>query len=298
MFGFTNSLNRIFKERLKIDESLKNKCTFKIGGITRFYVEIESVKELKFVLKKCKKYKIRYFILGAGSNVLFPDYFDGIIICTKRMNKVELQNFNRVKVDSGTMLQNLCNICKLNNLSGLEWAVGIPGTVGGALRMNAGAFDNQICNYLESVTILRNGKIENINAKNLSFEYRKGVFFDDKGCFIINAVFHFKTKMKNIIERNMNLYLVKRQKTQNVMFPSAGSVFKRKKNITASEMIDKAGLKGTAFGGAMVSKVHSGYIVNTGNAKTEDVINLINFIKTKVFENFKENLDLEIIIVN
>jgi len=272
-------MSKIFGSlEVKENESLKEHTTFKIGGDAKYYAEPKNIKELKKLLEICKSTNMRYFIIGNGSNLLASDNgFDGLIIALKNFNDMKIQKnkgFESVCVGAGINLfllnKNLAN----NGISGLEWSYGIPGTLGGAIKMNAGAFNHCIFEFLEELTVIKNGKLKKIN--NLKAEYRNSFLIDE---IVISAKLKLKSGNMHDILNKMNEYLSIRREKQPYNLPSAGSVFKRNADIIPAKIIDDLGLKGLRMGGAMVSTKHAGFIVNVDNAKSEDVNKLINLIK-------------------
>lgn len=291
-------LSNKFKERFKQDVMFKNVTTFRIGGKIRYFVSVLTQKEVIFLTKFCKSQKIPFFVLGGGSNLLASDKgFSGLVISTLKMNKICFEEKNIVKAECGAYLSSVVVKSRKKELGGIEWAVGIPGTIGGATLMNAGAFGGQISDFLESVTFFDGTKTKTLTKNELQFSYRKSSLKDMKNIFIFSVKLRlFKEKCESINE-NIKVFTQKRLKTQNVGYPSAGSVFKRLPHITSAEMIDQANLKGTRVGDAMVSTVHSGYIVNLGGATCKDVLKLIDFILKSVYNRFVEHMELEIILI-
>lgn len=272
-------MSKIFGNlEVKENEPLKDHTTFKIGGDAKYFAEPKNIKELKKLLEICKSTNMRYFIIGNGSNLLVSDNgFDGLIISLKNFNDIKIQKnkgFESVCVGAGINLfllnKNLAN----NGISGLEWSYGIPGTLGGAIKMNAGAFNHCIFEFLEELTVIKNGKLKKIN--NLKAEYRKSFLTDE---IVISARLKLKNGNMHDILNKMNEHLSIRREKQPYNLPSAGSVFKRNVDIIPAKIIDDLGLKGIRIGGAMISTKHAGFIVNVDNAKSDDVNKLINLIK-------------------
>lgn len=287
-------LTKKFGERFKQNVLLKNHTTIKIGGPAKFFVEIKNLNELKMVKKLAKKTKKKTFVLGGGSNVLAKDEgFSGIIISTKRLNTLKFAK-STVFAGAGVNLGKLVLACKNKQLSGLEWAVGIPGTVGGAVFMNAGAFGSEILDTLKSVIFFDGKRLRKQNPAKLNFAYRQSAFQNNPSHVIFGAEFSLQIKSLSQIQKMLLFFTQKRKQTQNVRFPSAGSVFKRTKIAPASQLIDMAGLKGKTEKGAMVSPVHAGFVVNFCNATCKDVENLVDFISISVYNKFSEKLELEI----
>lgn len=270
---------------------LKNYCTFKIGGRGTI-VFPKNVNELKKIVKECDKNNLKYFILGNGSNLLFSDFeIYTILVSLKYFNEIRQVKKDEVFVGAGVNLFPLNIYLKNHNLSGLEWSYGIPGSIGGAIFMNAGAFGHSISENILNVKVIKCGKVENISKKNLEFSYRKS----NINGIILGATMKFKEGNLDEIAFLQQDYLERRKISQPYDKFSAGSVFKRniEKNIIPAKLIDTLGLKGTRIGGAEISKKHAGFIVNNGDAKAIDVLALIEYIKYKT----GEDLELEIIYV-
>ena len=292
---FEKILKKKFKNRFLKDKFFSEITTFRIGGKIKFFVEVKKAKEIIFLIKLCKKYKIKYVIIGGGSNILASDEgFSGLVISTLKFCKIKFSR-DKVSAQSGARLSALVTQAKNKNLSGLEWAISIPGTVGGAVVMNAGAFGEQMSNFIEGVVFFDGKKVRRLKRQDIFFEYRNSFFKNAKIIVILTVNFRFFHEKIEKIQKNIEKYIGLRLKTQNVGLASAGSIFKRMPNVTAAELIDKAGLKGTKIGGAMVSTVHSGYIVNFDNATNKDVLKLIDFISKSVYNKYNVNLELEII---
>ena len=270
---------------------LKKYCTFKIGGRGTI-VFPKNVVELKKLIRECQKLNKNYFILGNGSNLLFSDFeINTILVSLKYFNEIRQVKKDEVFVGAGVNLFPLNIYLKNHNLSGLEWSYGIPGSIGGAIFMNAGAFGHSISENILNVKVIKCGKVENISKKNLEFSYRKS----NINGIILGATMKFKEGNLDEIAFLQQDYLERRKMSQPYDKFSAGSVFKRniEKNIIPAKLIDTLGLKGTRIGGAEISKKHAGFIVNNGDAKAIDVLALIEYIKYKT----GEDLELEIIYV-
>jgi len=283
-----------FGDRLLLNETLKKHTTFLIGGESLFFVYVENAEEIQNLIDTCKDFDLPYFILGNGSNVLADSKgYCGLIISTSKMQNITVKG-EKIIAEAGAKIFQVANIALQNNLTGLEWSVGIPGSIGGATKMNAGAFGGEMSQVIESVEVLTNGEIKNISKQNIFFNYRKTIFTNCKDYVIIRV--HLKLHLDEIkkIFTRMESIKAKRISTQNVGYPSAGSVFNNTE-IPPAYMIDRSGLKGLRVGQAMVSSVHSGFIVNVGNASSDDVWSLIKKIRKTIYNEWNENLDLEII---
>lgn len=279
------------------NESMKKHTTFRIGGCTDYFLVPEDISELSLAVKICRNNNIPYFILGNGSNILVSDKgIEGAVISTEKLNKIELDG-NRIYAQTGTKLSKTANFAAENSLSGFETLSGIPGTVGGALFMNAGAYGGEIKDIVYKVYALdENGNERTFSNSECDFDYRKSIFSSGK-YIITGATFILSHKNKDEILRSMHDYSEKRREKQPLSYPSAGSTFKRPVGYFAGKLIQDSGLGGYSIGGAAVSEKHCGFVVNNGNATCEDVINLINHIKKCVHENFGVDLHEEVRII-
>ena len=269
---------------IKKDEPLSKHTTFKVGGPARYFCIVKTLDDLRKAIKYAKIKKLKVFILGAGSNILVSDLgFDGLVI-----------NF---KGAAGVKLQQFLNYCADKGLSGLEFLAGIPGTIGGAIYMNAGAYGKTISEFIDCVYAVNyNGKQHELNRKQCEFGYRKSVF-QKKKLIITGAEFDLNKERSSVIKNAMKAIIKRRIKKQPYNMPSAGSFFKNPKGDHAARLIEAAGLKGLKVGGAMVSKKHANFIVNTGKARAEEVKKLMKIIKNRVREKFKISLVPEVKIV-
>lgn len=297
MNSFENTLLNKFKKITTQDKNFKEITTFKIGGDIKYLVYPNTTKELCGVIKLCLKHKVRWVVLGNGSNVLASDdFFEGVVICTKNLKNVKVKK-NCAFAECGVMLFWLVLKTKERNLSGLEWAVGIPGTVGGAVVMNAGAFEKEIFDNLNYVLVFDGKRVKKLKKKDIKYSYRYTQFQNFEGV-VLGASFFLLQKTSDEIEEKIEFFVQKRKNMQNICYPNAGSVFKKpQKDLSASALIDMLGLKGTQIGGAMISKSHAGFIVNTNNATCKDVQKLIDFILEKVYNMFNIILELEIVYI-
>ena len=273
-----------YVEKIK-NADLKNYSTFKIGGKGTILFP-KCVCELKKVIADCKKNGLDYFILGNGSNVLFPDYDLKIILISLKNFKKIKKNGDFLQVDAGVNLFFLNKYCLDNCLSGLEWSYGIPASFGGLVHMNGGAYGSSIGEFIERVKVLKNGKVMWIDKNSLNFSYRTS----NIDGIIICAEIHLKSEDKMKIEEKQRYFFECRKSTQPLEYPSAGSVFKRKGEIFPAKIIDNLNLKGTTIGGAEISQKHAGFIINKHNAKAIDVLALISYIKRKTNLNLEEEI--------
>lgn len=288
-----------FPTMAKIDEPMKKHSSFGIGGKAKILFLPQKKEDLKFILKYSVKNKIDTFFMGSGSNILMSDKgFDGILISLKRSFKnIVFNNNGEIVAGSGVMLRRMVKEAIDKNLKGLESLAGVPGTLGGALYMNAGAYGAEISNYFLSARIINmNGEEIELTKNDVKFSYRKSTF--PKDCILIEARFKFDKGDIEKIKNNKNKFSNSRVENQPLNFRSAGSIFKNpSSSLAAGYLIDQAGLKGCRRGGAMISDKHANFIVNLGKAESSDVIYLIKKIQDKVFAEFNVNLNLEIKLV-
>lgn len=277
--------------------SLKQSNTFKIGGATPLAIFPKNKEEAVFVIRGLIEQGIPYLILGNGSNVLIAD--DGTektVVFTSELTQItarEEESYVYLTADSGVKLTSLAKAASDRSLTGLEFAYGIPGTVGGAVMMNAGAYGGEIGDVVtETLYVDETGDVQICRGNAHQFGYRRSIFTDKD--FIAASVFRLKKGNQEEIERKMADYMNRRREKQPLEYPSAGSVFKRPEGHFAGALIEECGLKGCRIGGAMVSEKHAGFIVNAGNATCRDVRELIAKIQKTVKERFGVTLEPEI----
>lgn len=280
----------MFENVEKIEKAdLKNFNTFKIGGKGTILFP-KNVFELKKIIKECKNNKLKYFVLGNGSNLLFPDYdLDTVLISLKNFNKISKKE-NFIYVEAGVNMFSLNKFCLENSLTNLEWSFGLPASFGGLVYMNGGAYEHTIFDYIRRVKVLNNNKVVWLKKNDIQFTYRKS----NISGIILGGEIILNKSDKKTVENKQKYYFECRKSTQPLNYPSAGSIFKRKKDIIPAKLIDGFNLKGVRIGGAEISKKHAGFIVNVDNAKSIDVRALIDYIKNKVGIDLEE----EIIILN
>tara|TARA_B100000029_G_scaffold374542_1_gene368851 strand:- start:987 stop:1901 length:915 start_codon:yes stop_codon:yes gene_type:complete len=293
-------------EKLNLDQSsiilenelLKNHTTFGIGGPAKILALPKATNDLIKIINFSNKNNINLSFIGSGSNVLASDNgFDGIVITLKKMfNKIQF-NDNNVYTEAGAMLGTMVKTAINKGYEGFESLVGVPGTVGGALIMNAGAHGTEISELLISArTINCNGQIKFYNKKDISFSYRNSTFPENEILLDANFILNKGVK-KDIIKKKKEVSL-KRKTTQPLKYRSAGSIFKNpSSNLAAGYLIDKSGLKGLRIGDAEISKKHANFIINHGSAKSHEIYKLIKIIKNKVNQKFKIRLKLEIKLI-
>ncbi|MCM1316251.1 MAG: UDP-N-acetylmuramate dehydrogenase [Muribaculaceae bacterium] len=272
--------------------------TFRTGGNCRALISINSPESAMEILKYLRSRNIKYFILGNGSNVIPADEgFDGVILLLKSDFSGISVIGNKIKCQSGALLSTVCMSAQRAGLSGIENLYGIPGTIGGALYMNAGAYGTEIADVIVSAEYIgENGSLCNIVRDDMELSYRHSIF-SGKNFLITSVTLELSTGEPEEIRRNMSECLNKRQSKQPLEFPSAGSTFKRPQGSYASLLIEKCGLKGLSCGGAQVSEKHSGFIINKGNATCADVLELCGKVQEVVREKTGYSLELEPVIL-
>ena len=273
--------------------------SFKTGGNADLLIIPASVDSLSQIIKKCKELKIKPFVMGNGSNLLVTDSgYKGVIIkIGSNLSSIKLLDENTIECESGVMMKALCNFALDNSLSGLEFAFGIPGNLGGAVYMNAGAYGGEMKDVLYSCThIDSDGNIGNLTKDQLDLGYRRSAYTDN-GYTIISATLKLQKGDKTEIKEAMNDKLRRRKEKQPLEFPSAGSTFKRPEGYFAGALIEDCQLKGYTIGGAQVSEKHAGFVINRGGATSTDILNLIKHIQDTVFEKHGVKLETEVKII-
>lgn len=301
MFDFTKTIDELTKaiksENIFINEPMCDHTSFKIGGRASVFITPSSEDEILFALKYACENEIPYYVIGNGSNLLVCDEgYDGIIICIGK-------NFSQIKTDglkicaqAGASLAKLSAEAGNHSLTGLEFASGIPGTVGGAVVMNAGAYGGEIKDVaVKTKYIDKHLNIKTVEGAGHKFGYRSSCF--EAGDIVLETTFELKAGDKKQISDTMLKLNSRRKEKQPLELPSAGSTFKRPEGYFAGKLIEDAGLKGFKIGGAEVSTKHCGFVVNKDNASCEDVLNLINHIKKTVKQKFNVELECEVKIL-
>ncbi|WP_228727901.1 UDP-N-acetylmuramate dehydrogenase [Fusibacter ferrireducens] len=283
------------KEQILLNEQMKGHTSFKIGGYVDCIVLPKSIEDIRQTIAFCKASSIAYYIMGNGSNILVDD--DGIkgliIKIGDTFSAVDVQN-EIVIAEAGVLLSKLSKICLQNSLQGFEFASGIPGTLGGAIFMNAGAYGGEMKDVIEWVEVLTpNGEILKIQDHDMAFGYRTSIV-KAKGFVVLRAALKFKKGDYDQILAITNELTEKRVSKQPLDLPSAGSTFKRPEGYYAGKLIEDSGLRGLKYGCAMVSEKHCGFVVNTGDASCKEVITLIEIIQKVVRDRFEVELEREV----
>ncbi len=294
--NLSNRLNE-YKIEYICDEPMSRHTTFKIGGNADVFVKIKTEQELKTVICLAKEFDVPYFILGKGSNLLVSDKgVDGLVISLDGINDITVDG-DAIICGAGASLKNVCLAARDASLSGLEFAYGIPGSVGGALYMNAGAYGGEMSQVTASaIAIDSDGNVIEFSLSDMKLGYRTSVF-KNTDLIIINV--RFKLKQGNACEINAKMqdFLTRRRDKQPLEFASAGSTFKRPEGYFAGALIEKNNLKGVSIGGAQVSEKHAGFVINTGSATCSDVSSLIKKVQDTVKNADGVDLETEVIFV-
>ena len=273
--------------------SLKNYTTYKVGGICKVMVYPKDIDCLVEVITRLKKDNIKYMVLGAGSNCLFSDKeYNGVIIKLDELNYIDIHN-NRIIAGAGAMIMKVSREAIKHELAGLEFASGIPGTVGGCIYMNAGAYNSDMGYVVSRVKVLT-PKMTVITMVNreLDFHYRTSFFKKHKDYIVLEATFNLQKGNRVLLEEVVADRKKRRLESQPLEYPSAGSVFRNPKDMYSGKLIEDLGYKGLVKGGAKVSEKHANFIINYNNAKAEDIKELIDFIKEEVKNKY--NIDLKV----
>ena len=294
--NINHDIINLVKSKVLIDEPLKKHTTFGVGGQASFFIYPKDQVDLKRILRYASINNIKIFFIGSGSNLLVSDNgFDGIVICLQQTFKnFEVSPSLEANIETGVMLGNIVKILSKKSVKGLESLIGVPGTLGGALVMNAGAYGSEISNYLIAIKALDLNGQEKIYKKNdLEFSYRFSSISQNE--IITEAIFKFEKGDINNIDKRKAEVSQKRKNNQPLRFRSAGSIFKNPdSNTAAGYLIDKANLKGTRIGDAEISTKHANFIINHGNASSDNILELIRLIKCQIKKKFNIDLELEV----
>jgi UDP-N-acetylmuramate dehydrogenase len=287
------------KDKVKYNEKMSKYTTMRVGGPCDCIVFPDEISKIKEVIEFCKNENITFFVIGNGSNLLVKDEgIHGVVIkLGHRFGKIELDG-EYILAYAGATMPTLSQLAKKNSLKGLEFACGIPGTIGGGVKMNAGAYGSQISDILYEVTYMdEKEKIKTIKNKDCSFGYRKSIFTINPNYVILSAKFKLERGNIDEIENKMKENSLARKAKQPLEYPNFGSVFKRPEGYFVGKLVDDAGLRGYKIGGAQVSTKHTGFIVNVDNATCKDVLDLIGYVQTTVYNKFNVELTPEVIII-
>lgn len=295
-----NSIENMFcmtlgSDNVRLHEPMKKHTTFRIGGPADYYLCPHSTEELQKILQICRENKLEFFILGNGSNLLVSDKgYRGVVIqLWKNFSDIETED-NTITVKAGALLSKVAAEALEESLTGMEFASGIPGTMGGAVMMNAGAYGGEMKDIIREVTVLtREGELLTLSKEEMNFGYRTSVV-KEKGYVVISAVLQLRKSDREEIRKVMDELKERRVTKQPLDMPSAGSTFKRPEGYFAGKLIMDAGLRGFSVGGAQISEKHCGFVVNKGDATAADVLGLIGEVQKRVQEKFGVALEPEV----
>ena len=291
---------QIDKNKILYNEQMSKHTTFKVGGPAEVFIKIDNIDDLKEILEFVNKNKIPLTVVGNGSNIVVLDSgIKGITICIK-LEKTEVKENNdgiEIVVGAGKKIAKLARECLEKEITGLEELSGIPGTIGGAVKMNAGAHGKEMKDIVKKVKYIDyNGNIKEFTKEEMKFGYRKSILKKEK-YIVLEVELILQKGNREEIKEKIDKYSKYRKEKQPIEFPSAGSTFKRGDNFITAALIDQAGLKGYSIGGAEVSIKHSGFIINKGNAAAEDILNLAEYVEQEVYKKFGKKIELEIEVI-
>lgn len=295
-FEFYNQLMQVIDEkRILQNEPMKKHTTFRVGGNADFFVMPQDASEIKAIVEVCKSAKMPFYILGNGSNLLVSDdgYRGVIIQIYKEMNHIEVHG-ETIKVQAGALLSRVGNVALEAELTGFEFAAGIPGTVGGAVVMNAGAYGGEMKDVIVNATVLtQDGNVITLNKEELELGYRTSIIAK-KGYIVLEAEYQLQKGDRELIRARMDELKTQRVAKQPLEYPSAGSTFKRPEGYFAGKLIQDAGLRGFQVGGAQVSEKHCGFVINKDQATAADIVELMRQVSGKVMQEFGVKLEPEV----
>ena len=291
----------INKSQIKYNEPMKAHTSFKIGGPAEVYIVVKTIQELQKINDIAKKNNIPIYIIGNGSNILVTDKGIKGIVIKNEIKKLEIENEKdgniKLKIGAGNKIIETAHVLLKEEISGFEELSGIPGTIGGAIKMNAGANGKEIKDIITQVVVLdEKGNIEVLQKDDLNLTYRNSIFKTNKS-IILEAEFILKKGKKEEIKYKMDNYAKLRKEKQPLEYPSAGSTFKRGDNYITAKLIDEAGLKGFKIGGAEISTKHAGFIINKNNATAKDILDLIKYTQDEIYKKFGKKIQLEVEII-
>ncbi|XZH04449.1 UDP-N-acetylmuramate dehydrogenase [Clostridium perfringens] len=285
------------EEDITVDSPMSEHIYFRVGGPADILVTPVNEEQVVNTLKLCREYNVPYFILGNGSNILVKDGgISGVVIKFNKLNKITTEG-NCVTAQSGALLKDVSKAALENNLRGFEFACGIPGSIGGAVFMNAGAYDGEMAHVIKSARVIdENCNIKNLTKEELELGYRSSIVMK-KGYVVIDATVELESGEYASIKDKIDDLTNRRESKQPLEYPSAGSTFKRPEGYFAGKLIQDSGLKGFSIGGAAVSEKHSGFVINKGGATAKDVLDVIAHVQKTVKENFDVELHTEVRII-
>lgn len=297
--GIINAIEQIVSASNVLEnEPMSRHTTFRTGGPASLFIRPDNKEQLVEVMALIKKLGTEFFVLGNGSNLLVSDKgFDGVVISLSKMNDIHLEGDKDIYAEAGAMNSQIAAFARDNGLKNFEFAAGIPGTIGGAMIMNAGAYGGEMKLVTRSVTVLSpEGEIMVLDNASMEFGYRSSAI-KGRGYIVISVLLSLEKGDKETITQNMQELAAKRREKQPLEFPSAGSTFKRPEGYFAGKLIEDAGLRGFSVGDAAVSEKHCGFVINKGNATSAEIYELICEVKKRVYENSGVTLEPEVIML-
>ncbi len=295
---FGKMLGSLFElDTIKIDEPMKNHTSFKVGGPADILATPANKEELIKLIKICSSEHVPYYVIGNGTNLLVKDGgIRGVVIKLNKLNKIRIDN-ERITAESGVTLTTICKAAMKEELTGFEFACGIPGSIGGAVTMNAGAYNGEISNVIHSAEVLnKDGNIITLNKDDLELGYRMSSILK-YGYTVLEVTLQLQKGEYEKIHNRIQDLNTRRSEKQPLEFPSAGSTFKRPEGHFAAKLIEDTGLKGLSVGDAEVSKKHSGFIINKGSANASDILKLIKIVQQEVMDKYDVQLHTEVRII-
>ena len=296
--NYKDLFQSIYSENeIELNAKMSEHIYFKVGGPVDILLTPSSVKQIRSTLQICKENNIPFYIIGNGSNLLVKDGgIRGVVIKLCNLKEITT-NGNEIKAEAGALLKDVSAKAVENSLTGFEFACGIPGSVGGAVFMNAGAYDGEIKNVIKEAEVIdKDGNIMTLSKDDLELGYRTSSVMK-KGYIVLSAVFSLRSGEESKVKERVNELTMKREEKQPLEYPSAGSTFKRPEGYFAGKLIQDAGLKGFSIGGAAVSEKHSGFVINKGGATAKDILDLIAHIQNEVKKQFGVDLHPEVRIL-
>lgn len=295
---YKNLFSKIYKEsQIELDSKMSDHIYFKVGGPVDILVTPDNIKQLKETITICKENEIPFYVIGNGSNLLVKDGgIRGVVIKLCQLNKITREG-NKITAECGALLKDVSTEATAGALSGFQFACGIPGSVGGAVFMNAGAYDGEISFVIDKAEVLDdNQEIIVLSKEELNLGYRQSLVMQ-KGYVVLSATFELIPGDKETIQARVDALTTRREDRQPLEYPSAGSTFKRPEGHFAGKLIEEAGLKGFTIGGASVSIKHAGFVINNGNGTAKDVLDVIYHVKNEVRKQFGVDLYPEVRIL-
>ena len=292
----------ISKERIQYNVPMKNYTSFKIGGPAECLIKVQTIEEVQEILQIANQNNIPLTIIGNGSNILVSDKGIKGIVLKIDIKKLEIEEKEEnqffITVGSGNKLGEIAPKFLQKEIQGFEFTAGIPGTIGGAIRMNAGAHGSEMKDIVKTISYIdkKDMKLYTISNKEANFQYRNSIFSNNQ-YIIVETTMQLGKGKKEEIQSKMQEYANFRKEKQPIEYPSAGSTFKRGSDFITAKLIDECGLKGYQMGGAQVSEKHAGFIINKGDATAEDVIKLMKYVKEQVYHKFEKKIEAEIEII-